>query len=219
LSWINRLIILTWQKLAPIVIIIYNFKLSIFFILIIIFCILTRGIQGLNQVRLRKILTYSSINHIGWILRSIIYLESIWFIYFIIYIITSINIVLILSKNNIFYLKQLFSNLNKNFFIKFIFILNFISLGGLPPLLGFFPKWLTIQELIFNKIYFLTLIIVIITLITLYFYIRIIFSTLILNINEINIKLNSNINFIFIFFINLLSIIGLIFCKIVFINL
>nr|ALO70566.1 NADH deshydrogenase subunit 2 [Eusphalerum torquatum] len=218
LSWMNSLIMLTWQKLAPMVIIMYNFKLSLFFMLIIIFCMLTSGIQGLNQISIRKILAYSSINHLGWMLSSMLFFESIWMIYFFIYTITSMNLVIIFYKNNIFYLKQLFNNLNNNLLIKLIFMFNFMSLGGLPPFLGFLPKWLTIQELITNNMYMLTFIMMVMTLMTLYFYIRIMFSTLILSMNEINFKLYLNLNSIFIFFINLMSIMGLMFCSMIFIN-
>lgn len=186
LRWINCLIILTWQKIAPIILIIYNIKIIVFLTIIIFFSIIIRGIIGINQTRLRKIIAYSSINHIAWIISSIIFIETIWLIYFVIYSIITINIILIINKINSFYLKQLISLINLNPTIKIFFILNFLSLGGLPPFLGFFPKWITIQTIVENKITFLPFIIVIITLVTLYFYIRITFRTMLINTNEIN---------------------------------
>lgn len=211
LNWNFCLIILTWQKIAPIILIINNIRLNIFTYIVIVTCSLISGIQGLNQIRLRKILTYSSINHIGWILASIIYSHSIWLLYFIIYSVISINIILIFKNINIFYLKQLFYSINHNKIIKILFRINFLSLGGLPPFLGFLPKWLTINYLIRNNLYILRTIIIISTLITLYFYLRITFNSLIIYSSE-NLNNNFKINNFTIIF-NYISLSRLVLCT------
>lgn len=215
LDWNNALILLTLQKIAPITLIMYNIDIN-FFSIIIIFCIIIRGIIGINQISLRKILAYSSINHIGWILRSIIFTETIWIWYFIVYALTTIIIIYILKINNISYLKQLFITLKNQPITKFLLILNFISLGGLPPFIGFFPKWITIQAIIINNYIIVSVIIIVITLITLFFYIRITFSTIVLSANEINffnsIKKNS---FVFLL-LNFITLSGLIYCTLIF---
>lgn len=189
LRWINCLIILTWQKIAPIILIIYNAILNEFFTFIILLSIIIRGIIGFNQIRIRKILTFSSINHIAWIIRAIINSKIIWIIYFIIYSFITINLIYILNKFNIIYINQLISIINNKFILKIFFCLNFLSLGGLPPFIGFLPKWLIINELIQENNFLLRFSIIIFTLLTLYFYIRIIFSSLIININS---QLNFN---------------------------
>lgn len=186
LNWINCLLILTWQKIAPIVLLIYNIKFIMFTSIVILASIIIRGIIGVNQVSLRKIIAYSSINHIGWIIRTIIIIETIWIYYFLIYTIISINIIIILKIIKIFYLNQLFQSINSRIITKMFFILNFLSLRGIPPFLGFLPKWLTIQALIQRKIIFLPTVMIIFTLITIYMYIRITLSTILININEPN---------------------------------
>jgi NADH-ubiquinone oxidoreductase chain 2 len=208
LNWINNLILLTWQKLAPIILIIYNLKIIWFLLFIIILSSLIGGILGLNQIRLRKILAYSSINHISWILARILNFKLIWFSYFIIYSLISLNIIFIFYKLNVFTLNQLFYSLNSNKLIKLFFIFNFLSLGGLPPFLGFFPKWIVINNLVLNQIYTLRLILIISTLITLYFYIRLTFSSLTIIITENLIKFSKIRNFLILFFnsITLLSL-------------
>lgn len=172
--------------------------------------------MGNNQTNLRKIIAYSSINHIGWILTIIIFIESIWIYYFIIYSIITFNITIIFKIFNIYHLKQLLTTINNNPIIKFSFIVNFLSLGGLPPFIGFFPKWLTIQTLIENQFYSLSLLIVIITLITLYFYIRITYRTILLQINEIIFIKQQNYPKFFIITINIIALIGLIFSTLIF---
>nr|UTE83803.1 NADH dehydrogenase subunit 2 [Tetraserica leishanica] len=215
LSWINCSIMLTWQKIAPMVLLIYSNKTLNYLNLSIMACMLISGIMGNNQTNLRKIMAYSSINHIGWMLASLMFFESIWMMYFIIYSIITLNITLIFHKFNIFYIKQLFLFLNENFMMKLFFILNFLSLSGLPPFLGFLPKWITIQVMINNNMYITTFIMIIMTLMTIFFYLQITYSTLILQMNEINYSIKIKNNFM-LMFINLLSITSLILMTIMF---
>nr|AND96224.1 NADH deshydrogenase subunit 2 [Onthophagus bonasus] len=185
LSWTNSFIMLTWQKIAPLVLITYtNFQSLTYLILIIIMSSIISGIMGMNQTSMRKILAYSSINHLSWMLASMLFFETIWLYYFLVYMIITLNIVIILNKFNIFMLSQLFLSINDYPLIKFFFMLNFMSLGGLPPFLGFMPKWLTIQILIKMNLYSLSLIVIVMTLITLFFYMRIITLGIIMSTNN-----------------------------------
>nr|ARH53779.1 NADH dehydrogenase subunit 2 [Cortodera humeralis] len=212
LDWANCLLMLTWQKLAPMILLMYNLKMTLFLSMIIIFSSLIGSIIGLNQISLRKILAYSSINHIGWMIASMLNSQNIWFIYFLVYSIISLNIILIFKNLNIYFLKQLFNSLNSNKLLKFFFLINFLSLGGLPPFLGFFPKWLTINNLVQNNFFMISLLLIILTLVTLFFYLRILFSTMILNSNEVVIFNKSKFNF-FMILINFLSLGGLLICT------
>nr|YP_009441760.1 NADH dehydrogenase subunit 2 [Dryops ernesti]AOY39305.1 NADH dehydrogenase subunit 2 [Dryops ernesti] len=184
LNWMNCLVLLTWQKIAPMIILMYNVKMTYFFLSIIITSMLISGLIGMNQISLRKIMAYSSINHIAWMISSMMFIETVWLYYFIVYTIISLNMILIFMITSSFYLKQLFSSMNNNMPLKLFFIMNFLSLGGLPPFLGFMPKWLTIQTMVENSFTMLAFIMVILTLITLYFYTRISFSTILLSMNE-----------------------------------
>nr|YP_009002097.1 NADH dehydrogenase subunit 2 [Protaetia brevitarsis]AGM48363.1 NADH dehydrogenase subunit 2 [Protaetia brevitarsis] len=214
LNWLNSTIMLTWQKIAPMVLIMYSNQTTVYFIIVIILSMLISGIMGMNQTSLRKILAYSSINHIGWMLGAIMISPSIWNYYFVIYCIITINITLIFKSINIFYVNQLYISLNQNPMIKFFFMMNFLSLGGLPPFLGFMPKWLVINSLIQSNFYFLTLLMTVMTLITLYFYMRITFATLLLSKTQVNyffqpkIKMNliMSSNFITLFSLILITI-------------
>lgn len=189
LRWTNRFFILTWQKIAPIILLIYNFSLNNFIIAIVIIRILIRGVMGLNQISLRKILTFSSINHIGWILPAIFLSLYIWLIYFLIYSLITLNLIILFYYLNSFYLRQITLNLNNNFLLKLFFILNIFSLGGLPPFLGFFPKWLVINSLINENFNLLAFFIILLTLITLFYYIR-------LSYHSLTLRVNSNLKFL-----------------------
>lgn len=193
LTWINALILITWQKIAPLILISY-FTFKILFIVIILLSIIIGSLGGLNQTSLKKIIAFSSINHLGWIIAAIISNESIWLFYFIIYCFLSINLVYFFNIFKLSHINQLFSVFFNSKVIKFRLFLNLLSLGGLPPFLGFLPKWIVIQTLTFNNQLLLITLITTITLITLYFYLRICYSAFILNYHENNWIIYINFN-------------------------
>lgn len=184
LSWINGLVLITWQKIAPLILLSYNITLNNFTIGIIIACILIGSLGGLNQTSLRKILAYSSINHLGWLVAALTINESLWRLYFGIYVFLSTAIIFIINNYKLYHLNQIFSLNYVTPRLKFAFFTTFLSLGGLPPFIGFLPKWIVIQALTETKLLFLITIIVVITLITLFYYLRLTFSAFILRYSE-----------------------------------
>nr|ASN66002.1 NADH dehydrogenase subunit 2 [Scarites buparius] len=218
MNWMNCLLLMTWQKIAPMMILSYTMKLSNYIVFIIIISTMVGSIGGLNQTSLRKIMAYSSINHLGWMISAFLNNEMIWIIYFIIYSIISLTLISLLNSFDIYYLKQMFLLMNKNILVKFILLLNLLSLGGLPPFLGFLPKWMIIQFLSTNYMYLLVFMIMM-TLITLFFYLRITYSSLILIHNELNfnyIMNNSMKNNSMTLLLSFISISSLILCTILF---
>nr|QRW36228.1 NADH dehydrogenase subunit 2 [Deronectes angusi] len=197
INWNNSMLLMTWQKIAPMIILSYTIKSNNFMFFIIIMSTLIGSIGGLNQINLQKILAYSSINHIGWMISTFMINEILWISYFIIYSFMLINLILMLNKFNIYLIKQLYSMNNNNYLTKFLMNINLLSLGGLPPFLGFLPKWLIIQNLSFNN-FMLISFMIFMTLITLFFYIRISYSSLMISNNEMKFnkmmlsKMNSN---------------------------
>lgn len=191
LSWINALILITWQKIAPLILISYIIIKSIFLVCIIT-SVIIGSILGINQTSIRKLIAYSSINHLGWILAAIQSRESLWIIYFLFYSFLSINLIYIFNIYSLSHINQIFTIFFNLKIIKFFIFLNLLSLGGLPPFIGFIPKWLVIQIITINNQLLLIFIIIIITLITLFFYIRICYSAFIINYYELNINLSIN---------------------------
>nr|YP_010411404.1 NADH dehydrogenase subunit 2 [Agrilus sichuanus]URN73050.1 NADH dehydrogenase subunit 2 [Agrilus sichuanus] len=172
LEWTNALILLTWQKIAPMAILSYINLNENLIIVTILTSTIVGGIMGINQTSMRKILSFSSINHIGWMLAAMLYLETLWMWYFIIYSMMNILLVWALENLNISSISQLLMLMKLNPQLKMFFMFNFFSLGGVPPFIGFLPKWLTVQALIFNYMYFTAITLILITLVTLYFYMR-----------------------------------------------
>nr|AYW52104.1 NADH dehydrogenase subunit 2 [Cryptorhynchinae sp. 7 ACP-2013] len=211
-NWKIIFIVLTLQKIAPMMILFYTTMEPLMLSIFIMMSSIISGIQGLNQTCLKKIMAYSSINHSSWMVAAMMNSISLWFCYFSVYLLISLNIITILSKFNvksIIHLNYLFSS---NKMIKFMFLLNFLNLGGLPPFLGFLPKWLVVMKLIENNYYMLATILIIFTLITLYFYIRIALLSFSINMTETLIIFFNKMNYLFIM-INIMSLISLISCS------
>nr|ASM82774.1 NADH dehydrogenase subunit 2 [Neopanorpa chelata] len=216
LSWINAFTLMTWQKIAPLMLISYCF-INNFMTYVIFISVMIGSLGGLNQTSLRKLMAYSSISHIGWMLGAMSISENYLIIYFSLYVFLSFSIVLLMNYYNMFHLKQAFSSSNSPI-VKFCLFSSLLSLGGLPPFLGFMPKWAIIQILIENNQLILITTVVVLTLITLYFYLRITYSAFMMANAEPNWVFNLNnrkLNY-FILMPSILSITGLFLITLIF---
>nr|YP_009349935.1 NADH dehydrogenase subunit 2 [Kuwayamaea chinensis]AQM40109.1 NADH dehydrogenase subunit 2 [Kuwayamaea chinensis] len=184
LNWMNCLILMTWQKLAPFLLLSYMIPLNTFSFLIIVSCIIIGSLGGVNQTSLRKLLAYSSITHMGWMISSMSIDENIWILYFLIYCFLSSSLIFLFHSFQLFYMNQNFM-IYMDPIIKFFMFLLLLSLGGLPPFLGFLPKWLVIQYLTETEQLFLITLMVTTTLLTLFYYLRLTFSTLLFSYQEV----------------------------------
>nr|YP_010554995.1 NADH dehydrogenase subunit 2 [Phthiridium szechuanum]UYP50975.1 NADH dehydrogenase subunit 2 [Phthiridium szechuanum] len=196
LSWTNSFILMTWQKLTPMILISYimNYKFIIYFI---IFSAMISSFMGMNQNSLRKLLAFSSINHLSWMISSLLISNLMMLLYFIMYSLMTFSIISYFNMFNISYMNQLYSTFFFNKYFKLFIIFNFFSYGGLPPFLGFFPKWLIIQNLCFMNMYFLVMIMIFSSLIYLYLYIKLTFNLIMFNYIENNWIIYKNINYNF----------------------
>nr|YP_010134472.1 NADH dehydrogenase subunit 2 [Pseudonoorda nigropunctalis]QWM93962.1 NADH dehydrogenase subunit 2 [Pseudonoorda nigropunctalis] len=210
LSWFNNFILMTWQKITPFILLSYFFNKN-FIIIIIIMNAIIGAIGVMNQSSLRKLMAFSSINNLSWMLSAIMISENLWLFYFLFYSLLISIMCFLFYMMNMFFLNQLFF-MNLNYLIKLSLLINFLSLGGLPPFIGFFPKWIIINFLINNNYYLMIFILIMMSLIMLFFYIRISYSSIMFNYLKLKwIKINiKNKLFYFMNFISLLSISGMI---------
>nr|YP_010022485.1 NADH dehydrogenase subunit 2 [Fer nigripennis]QON98895.1 NADH dehydrogenase subunit 2 [Fer nigripennis] len=197
-KWSNCFMLMTWQKMAPMMILSYCIKMSKFMFIIVLSSIIIGAMGGLNQTSLRHILAYSSISHLGWMISSMIYSEINWEIYFITYSMLTLILILLFNQMNLFSLNQIYTSKNMKTEIKFMMFLSMLSIGGLPPFLGFMPKWMVMQSMMEMNMTSTMVIMVMMTMITLYYYLRISFSAMIMLYSEnswsMNI-MNKNLNF------------------------
>nr|AGQ48912.1 NADH dehydrogenase subunit 2 [Xenopipo uniformis]AHC05087.1 NADH dehydrogenase subunit 2 [Xenopipo uniformis]AHC05088.1 NADH dehydrogenase subunit 2 [Xenopipo uniformis]AHC05089.1 NADH dehydrogenase subunit 2 [Xenopipo uniformis]AHC05090.1 NADH dehydrogenase subunit 2 [Xenopipo uniformis] len=130
------------------------------------------GWMGLNQTQTRKVLAFSSIAHLGWMAIILIYCPNLTLITFYLYAMTTSAIFLILSSINTLKLSTVITAWTKTPSLSTIFMLALLSLAGLPPLTGFLPKWLIIQELTKQELTMAATTIALLSLLGLFFYLR-----------------------------------------------
>nr|YP_009115072.1 NADH dehydrogenase subunit 2 [Isognathotermes ugandensis]AIZ68258.1 NADH dehydrogenase subunit 2 [Isognathotermes ugandensis] len=177
LSWENCALLMTVQKAAPLMLMSYLIEINAFTLTIILMSTIVGSIGGLNQTSMRKILTYSSINHTGWMLIALTTSENMWMMYFIIYSILALTVVSAIKLSGVSFINQTMMTNSDTTTIKFMMYTSLLSLGGLPPFLGFLPKWIVIQAMITNNLAPLATIVVVTSLITLYYYLKISYSS------------------------------------------
>nr|YP_740268.1 NADH dehydrogenase subunit 2 [Solea senegalensis]BAF03541.1 NADH dehydrogenase subunit 2 [Solea senegalensis] len=171
------LILSTWQKLAPLALLLQlPHGNSPLLIILALSSTLIGGWAGLNQTQLRKILAYSSIAHLGWMMVILQYAPSLTLLALLTYIVMTSSIFLLFKLNNTTNINALATSHTKipvlTLFAPFILL----SLGGLPPLTGFMPKWLILHELTMQGMGTLATITALTALLSLYFYLRLSYS-------------------------------------------
>nr|AAZ15949.1 NADH dehydrogenase subunit 2 [Eurycea cirrigera] len=179
LDLMTCLILLTWQKLAPMTLLIQigpelNPMLLISFGVL---SIILGGWGGLNQPQIRKIMAYSSIAHLGWMTVVLVYSPQL----------TTLNLLLYLMMTAAMFfmlLNLMSTNINKVAisWMKYAsltpaMMIILMSLGGLPPTSGFMPKWLILEELMKQDMALIATIMSLSALLSLFFYLRLSYAT------------------------------------------
>nr|YP_009311438.1 NADH dehydrogenase subunit 2 [Osteobrama feae]BAV70341.1 NADH dehydrogenase subunit 2 [Osteobrama feae] len=172
------LILSTWQKLAPLALIIQTAQTidPLLLTLLGLTSTLVGGWGGLNQTQLRKILAYSSIAHMGWMIIVIQYAPQLTLIALGTYIIMTSAAFLTLKTLMSTKINTLTVTWPKNPILMPTTALVLLSLGGLPPLTGFMPKWLILQELTKQDMPIIATTMALAALISLYFYLRLCYA-------------------------------------------
>nr|AFT90787.1 NADH dehydrogenase subunit II [Anolis carolinensis] len=172
-------IITTWQKIAPmsLIFLTMNNLFTSVFLLMGLLSSLVGGWGGLNQTQTRKIMAYSSIAHLGWMATISSIMTNILIMNLLIYLImtTSVFLSLIISKSKT--IQDTTSTWTLSPTLTIIMLLSLLSLGGLPPLTGFIPKWLIMEELILQNFNLLISMMAASSLLSLYFYLRLTYTT------------------------------------------
>nr|AEI99320.1 NADH dehydrogenase subunit 2 [Picoides villosus] len=135
------------------------------------------GWTGLNQTQLRKILAFSSISHLGWMTAIIIYIPKLTLLTFLLYTLLTSTIFLSLNTSYTTKLSTLMTSWTKTPMLNATLMLTLLSLAGLPPFIGFLPKWLIIQELTKQEMTPTALALALLSLLSLFFYLRLAYSS------------------------------------------
>nr|AFN88553.1 NADH dehydrogenase subunit 2 [Etheostoma barrenense] len=167
------LILSTWQKLAPFALLLQiqpaNSAILVVFGLA---STLVGGWGGLNQTQLRKILAYSSIAHLGWMILVLQFSPALTLLNLLTYFVMTLSTFLVFKLTKSTTVNMLATSWAKAPALAALTPLILLSLGGLPPLTGFMPKWLILQELAKQDLAATATIAAMSALLSLYFYLR-----------------------------------------------
>nr|API84768.1 NADH dehydrogenase subunit 2 [Gadus morhua] len=182
------LILSTWQKLAPFILMCQIMPVNSSLITFLgVTSTLVGGWGGLNQTQLRKILAYSSIAHLGWMILVMQFNQQLALLALIIYIPMTFSTFMIFKTNSSTTVNTLAASWAKTPALTAITPMILLSLGGLPPLSGFMPKWMILQELTKQDIPLTASIAALSALLSLYFYLRVSYAmTLTISPNNLN---------------------------------
>lgn len=189
----------TFQKIIPLIIIFILNSWIIIIVLAIFINSLVIFLNGFILLNFNIILAYSRINNLRWILLGYYRRIQITRIFFIIYIFLILGILLFLWNPSIRIFIQIQSI---NYYNKLIILLVIISLGGLPPFIGFLGKVIILKQTICVARIFLILFLIFRSLRILFFYINFMYISITILPSAtviINYKDFSVINSIYIF--------------------
>jgi NADH-ubiquinone oxidoreductase chain 2 len=149
-------------------------------------------VVGLAQFRIKRLLAYSTISHVGFMLLALAVSgqESIdgFLFYLIQYSVTSLNGFLILlafgyliynkssasSNTDVQFISQLAGQFRQNPILALSMIICLFSMAGIPPLMGFFAKYAVLYTAIHNGYYFISLVGIITSVISAAYYLRVV---------------------------------------------
>ena len=141
------------------------------------------AVAAIGQSNIKRLMAYSSIGHMGYALAGIAAgtnagIQS-TIIYLTIYLVMNLGAfgcIFMMKRENIFYenINDL-SGLSKNHpMLALSFLIILFSLAGIPPLAGFFAKFYVFMAVIEVKMYALAIIGLVTTVISAFYYLRII---------------------------------------------
>nr|YP_009501970.1 NADH dehydrogenase subunit 2 [Russelliana solanicola]AWU49051.1 NADH dehydrogenase subunit 2 [Russelliana solanicola] len=156
----------TLQKIIPMVILFSSWAPLISWILM--FNILMGSIGGISQSSFSKMIIFSSINNSGWMLLALSQSYFTFQVYFMVYTLMTFMLIYFMKSTQIKWIIQVKSI---KAFQKSIFIILILSMSGLPPFLGFIPKWMVLMKLM--NLYPLTVLLgIFFSILTMFFYIK-----------------------------------------------
>nr|ACX31636.1 NADH dehydrogenase subunit II [Anguis graeca] len=177
-SFKTGLIIITWQKLAPMTLLLLTWNQASMLTLMMMgsLSVAVGGLGGLNQTQLRKVIAFSSIAHLGWMATIITKSNKLALLNLTMYILISTPMMLSLTFSSTKTTQDLTTTWTTSPMLAPLTMMTLLSLGGLPPLSGFMPKWLTLEELLAQNMAPLATVLAVSTLLSLFFYLRLSYS-------------------------------------------
>ena len=161
---------------------------QIYFFALAVLSIFVGSLGGLEQRKLKTLLAYSSISHTGYLLLSFstgnIEGLQMMFYYLSIYMISGLTFwavyLFLINKDDVYFNKNnkelgdLVLLKESNPMLAFILTMTLFSIAGIPPLVGFLIKLGVFSVVVKSSAYLISLISILLTVISTFYYIRLI---------------------------------------------
>nr|WNO18586.1 NADH dehydrogenase subunit 2 [Iothia sp.] len=182
-SWSSCSMILTTQKIAPFVVLfsMVDYTPKVVFWLLVLSALgssFIGGVGGIGESSVRLLMAYSSIGHTGWILFSMFLGYSAFMVYFVVYLVLVGSMFLLLSSLNskLVVLVSGSDDSGAEMASGWGIISVLLSLGGVPPFLGFMSKWVVISLSMGSGMIFFVAVLIVGSLLSLYYYLVLVFG-------------------------------------------
>nr|AZZ89586.1 NADH dehydrogenase subunit 2 [Cyrtodactylus aunglini]AZZ89587.1 NADH dehydrogenase subunit 2 [Cyrtodactylus aunglini] len=176
----TALMISTWQKLAPLTLLYmtHNHLNPTTLLLIGLLSSLIGGWGGLNQTQTRMIMAFSSIAHMGWLITALTISPSLATLTLLTYMTMTTAMFIPLAFTSAKTITDVSTTWPMSPTTLTAMMITLMSLGGLPPLTGFLPKWLILKDLLEMNLALLATLLLLSSLPSLFFYIRLAYLTM-----------------------------------------
>nr|AIS92211.1 NADH dehydrogenase subunit 2 [Cyrtodactylus sp. 8 IA-2014]AIS92212.1 NADH dehydrogenase subunit 2 [Cyrtodactylus sp. 8 IA-2014] len=176
----TALTISTWQKLAPLALLyMMHSHLNLTTLMLVgLLSSLIGGWGGLNQTQTRMIMAFSSIAHMGWLITALSLSPSLATLTMLTYMTMTAAMFTPLAITNAKTIADMGTTWPMSPTTLTTMMLTLMSLGGLPPLTGFLPKWLILKDLLATNTALLATLLLLSSLPSLFFYIRLAYLTM-----------------------------------------
>lgn len=163
--------------------ILFEDNFSKFILYLGIFSIFIGNIYALAQKKIMRMLAYSGVANSGFIFlaifTSIDFNFSVAAFYVITYTITTVSAISIITfissnKFDLVYIKDFKGLSSKSGLISILFMITLLSTAGIPLTIGFYAKYLVLDALVSQNMIIIAVIVVLFTVIGLYYYLRVI---------------------------------------------
>nr|ADI71734.1 NADH dehydrogenase subunit 2 [Pinoyscincus llanosi] len=178
-SLTTALIIATWQKLAPMTLLYltHHFLNTTILLTMGLMSTMIGGWGGLNQTQTRKIMAYSSIAHLGWMATILTLAPNLMLLNLALYLMLTLSTFMLLIFASSKTIKDLTTSWTISPTTTALMLLLLMSMAGLPPLTGFMPKWLILQDLTAHDLPLTATLMALSALLSLFFYLRLTYIT------------------------------------------
>src|ERR1700742_1554348 len=158
-----------------------------------LFSLIIGTVVGLAQIRIKRLLAYSTISHVGFMLLALAVSgqDSIdaFLFYLVQYSLTGLNAFFILlafgylinsnrsgssQGSDVQFISELSGQFRQNPLLALSMTVCLFSMAGVPPLMGFFAKYAILSTAIHNGFYFISIVAILASVVSASYYLRIV---------------------------------------------